>query len=170
MRKKLSAIWSLLFSVNFCLAGLAMGAEQPEGKRIVELVNNARNKGARCGNRYVEPVSPLKWNDVLGEASLKHSVDMAGNGNSGHAGADGSDPGVRLARSGYKWMTYGENVGEGYLTPEDVVKAWLKSRGHCENIMNPSFREAGAASARGKKRLYWTLVLATPEPTSHISP
>jgi uncharacterized protein YkwD len=139
-------------------------------KEVVELVNRMRVKGARCGDRYHKPARPLQWNNTLGEVSLKYSLEMAGNGKSGHTGGDGSKPGERIARSGYRWMAYGENVGEGYLSPEDVVNGWLKSRGHCENIMNPDFKEAGAAYAKGTKRVYWTLVLATPEPSSHISP
>jgi uncharacterized protein YkwD len=140
------------------------------GRKVVELVNAARGKGSQCGARYHKPVGAVRWNDALGEVSLKHSLHMAGNGEIGHSGGDGSDTGVRIAGSGYRWVTYGENVGEGYLAPEDAVNAWLKSKRHCENIMNPAFREAGAASAKNKDRTYWTLVLATPEPSSHISP
>lgn len=146
------------------------GRDQSVEKRVIELVNRMRVKGVGCGGQYYKAIPPVRWNDTLGKVSLRQSVDMAGKENMGHADAYGNGPGDRLARFGYRWMTYGENVGEGYLTPEEVVNGWLKSRGHCENIMNPAFKEAGAAYARGAGRIYWTLVLAAPEISSRIAP
>jgi len=140
------------------------------GKNVIDLVNRARLKGTRCGNKYFKPTRPVAWNSVLARASHKHSRDMAGKEHMGHTGSDDSGPGDRIALLGYKWMAYGENVCEGYATPEEAVKAWLKSREHCENIMNPGFREAGAAYAKGTERIYWTLVLATPEFSSRLRP
>jgi uncharacterized protein YkwD len=156
-----------------CLSGDAFAGDrdnQAPEKRAVDLVNKARLKGGRCGSRYFKPAKPVAWNAILAQASHKHSRDMAGGEFMGHTGSDDSRPGDRIGQLGYRWMSYGENVCEGYATPEEAVKAWLKSREHCENIMNPVFREAGAAFARGAGRVYWTLVLATPESRSRISP
>lgn len=158
--------FSLHLAVNACAGD--RDNQSPE-KKIVDLVNRARLKGARCGSRYFKPARPVVWNAVLAQASHKHSRDMAGGEFMGHTGSDDSRPGDRIGQLGYRWMSYGENVCEGYSTPEEAVKAWLKSREHCENIMNPGFREAGAASARGAGRVYWTLVLATPESRSSMS-
>lgn len=135
-------------------------------RKVIDLVNRVRTKGVKCGNKFHAATHPLKWSDSLAEASRRHSFDMARQKNMDHTGGDGSDAGKRIARAGYRWMTYGENVGEGFLTPEEVVSAWLRSEGHCENIMSPAFREAGAAFARSGKRVYWTLVFATPQPSS----
>jgi uncharacterized protein YkwD len=87
---------------------------------------------------------------------------MAEKGFLHHTGSDRKDPGDRIAGFGYKWSAYGENVAEGYHSPEEVVKGWLKSKDHCENIMNPSFKEAGSARARGPQGTYWTLLFAAP--------
>lgn len=168
------ATCSVLLLLCFSEKGLqAAGDERRDPameKKVVDLVNRARLRGTRCGNKYFKPTRPVVWNGTLAQASRKHSRDMAGKESMGHTGSDGSGPGDRIARLGYKWMTYGENVCEGYPTPEEAVKAWLSSRDHCENIMNPGFREAGAAYAKGTKRIYWTLVLATSEFSPHISP
>lgn len=54
----------------------------------------------------------------------------------------------------------GENVGAGYLTPEEVVAGWMDSSGHRANILHPSFTQAGAGyaySADSTYRHYWTL-------------
>lgn len=132
-------------------------------KRILEPVNEARIKGRKCGNKYYKAVRPLVWNEMLGQTSLHHSLDMAKNGFLSHTGSDGSNPGDRLSRVGYNWVVYGENVGQGYRNPEEAVQGWLKSEMHCKNIMNPEFKEVGSAYARSSSlRTYWTLVFGTP--------
>ena len=136
--------------------------DQDVGKQVVELVNRARAKGVRCGTAYYSAVPQVAWNDTLGKVSLAHSQDMAGNGSLYHTGSDRREPGNRIAGFGYVWSAYGENIAEGYHSPRDVVNGWLKSRDHCENIMNPSFKEAGSAHALGPRGIYWTLLLATP--------
>lgn len=170
MMKAAGAFCLLLFFLSLCHAGFAFGTDEAVGKKIVKLVNMARSKGAQCGGRYYKPVRPLRWDETLGDVSMKHCKYMAWKGQSGHTGADGSSPGGRITRAGYKWIACGENVGEGYLIPEEMVKAWLKSKGHCENIMNPDFREAGAFSVREGNRVYWNLVLATPDAPTRINP
>jgi uncharacterized protein YkwD len=131
-------------------------------RRIVELINEARIKGRKCGNKYYKATHPLAWNDKLGETASRHSLDMARNGFLSHTGSDGTNPGERISRAGYKWLTYGEDVGQGYRTPEEVVDGWLKSEIHCKNIMNPEFREAGSAYAKSSSlRIYWTIVFGT---------
>ncbi|MBE0425149.1 MAG: CAP domain-containing protein [Nitrospirae bacterium] len=130
---------------------------------IIEPINKARTSGIMCGNEYYKAAPPVVWNEKLAQASLQHSLDMAENGFLSHKGSDGSDPGERLLMAGYRWSLYGEDVGQGYQAPEDAVRSWLKSKMHCKNIMNPEFKEAGAAYARsGNLRTYWTLVLGTP--------
>lgn len=132
-------------------------------KRVIELVNEVRIKGNICGEIFYKPANPIAWNDKLGKAALYHSIDMAQNGFLGHSGSDGSSTKERLSRVHYKWMTYGETVGEGYQTPGEMVSGWLKSTSHCKNIMNPDFKEAGSAYIKGSGKIYWTLVLASPE-------
>lgn len=164
-------LWGMLCFLITCIAqyflynGGVLAMERKEQdqvveKRVVELVNRARAKGAKCGSIYYRATSPVVWNDILGTASLRHSQDMAKKGFLHHTGSDKRDSGDRISGFGYVWSAYGENVAEGYDSPEEVVKSWLKSMAHCENIMNPSFKEAGAAHVRGLRGIYWTLLLA----------
>ena len=91
---------------------------------------------------------------------MQHSLDMAQKGFLGHTGSNGRGLGERLSKVGYKWSSCGENVGQGFRTPEEAVRLWLKSEVHCKNIMNPDFKEAGVAFAKsGNRRSYWTLIL-----------
>lgn len=131
-------------------------------RRIVKLINEARAKARKCGSKYYKPANLLVWDDMLGQAALKHSMDMAQNGFLSHKGSDNSSPGDRITKTGYRWLIYGEDVGQGYRTPEEAVDGWLKSEIHCKNIMNPEFREAGSAYAKSSSlRIYWTIVFGT---------
>ncbi len=153
----------LIFFSGIDQAAGAAGRERDVAKGVVELINRVRARGTLCGKRYFKSAGPVAWNDILGKASLEHSSDMAERNFFGHRGADGLSPGERISRLGYRWITYGENVGEGYRTPEDMVRGWLESEGHCENIMNPAFKEAASAYVKKARKIYWTLLLAAPK-------
>ena len=115
--------------------------------KLLALVNNARAKGCRCGGKYYKPVPPLTWNNRLERAAQKHSRYMRRRNVLGHAGQGGSDAGRRISAEGYDWISYGENVAAGYGSDEATIKGWLKSKGHCKNIMSPKFKEMGMASS-----------------------
>ena len=168
MRQFMLVFLIALFLLSACMEGINKPKSTHAGDfamemRIVELVNESRVKGRKCGGAYYKAVQPLAWNDMLGQAALAHSLDMAQNGFLSHTGSDGSNPGIRLSKTGYTWRIFGENIGQGYRTPEEAVQGWLRSEEHCRNIMNPEFREAGAAFAKsGNLRNYWTIVFGTP--------
>lgn len=123
---------------------------------ILKLVNDVRRKGCQCGETYYYPAPELLWSDQLEEAALQHSNDMNRKKYFAHIAPDGSNAGARIDRTGYPWKTYGENIAEGYLTESEVVEGWLKSPGHCKNIMSPKFKEMGVAHTGD----YWVQVFA----------
>ena len=52
----------------------------------------------------------------------------------------------------------GENLAGGQTTPKQVVKAWMDSQSHRENILNPNFTELGVVyyyQAGTKYKHYW---------------
>lgn len=49
----------------------------------------------------------------------------------------------RITAVGYVWRSAGENIATGYSTPRGVVNAWMASTGHCQNILNPGYRDVG---------------------------
>ena len=55
----------------------------------------------------------------------------------------------RISAAGFDWSTVGENIATGFATPAAVVRAWMRSPGHCANILDPAYREVGTGvSAR----------------------
>jgi uncharacterized protein YkwD len=118
---------------------------------MLQLVNEQRMNGCNCGSVYYPPTTTLTWNEQLEAAAAVHASDMDRNKYFSHTGLDGSTAGERIRNAGYNWIAYGENIAKGYTTEQAVMIAWIASEEHCINIMNPAFREFGAA----KSNLYW---------------
>ena len=141
-------------------------SEQAAGQRVLDLVNQARATPRYCGHRVFNTVRPVRWNDSLAEASRLHSEDMARYNYFSHSGRDGSDPGQRVERAGYRYRSTGENIAAGgQMKAEDAVAGWIRSPGHCANLMSPVFTEMGAAFAvdpRSEMRVYWTQAFGAP--------
>jgi uncharacterized protein YkwD len=55
----------------------------------------------------------------------------------------GADFAARISAVGFDWSNVGENIATGYTTPAGVVRAWMASKGHCQNILNPVYRYVG---------------------------
>ncbi|MEL6140250.1 MAG: CAP domain-containing protein [Bacteroidota bacterium] len=125
---------------------------------VMDLVNQWRTNGCRCGNQNMPPVSALTFHNDLMEAAQSHSQDQASMNRMQHAGSDGSNVGQRVTRSGYTWRAVAENVAWNYQTAESVVNGWINSEGHCRNIMNSNYRHMGIA----QQNWFWTQVFAAP--------
>jgi uncharacterized protein YkwD len=134
--------------------------------QILDLVNQARRSGQRCGGKSFPPAAPLVENPLLNDAAYAHSREMAGYDEFDHRGHDGSSPSARVMRAGYgSFSIVGENIAAGPMTPAEVTQGWLGSPAHCENIMDPRFSEMGVAFAvnpASSELIYWTQDFAAP--------
>jgi uncharacterized protein YkwD len=119
---------------------------------LLKLVNDARKKGCKCGDTYYYPAPALTWNEQLEKAAMAHSTDMFAKKYFSHTSPNGARAGERIEKAGYHWLAYGENIGMGYKNEKEVVEGWLKSPGHCRNIMNRDYKEMGVAKVGN----YWT--------------
>lgn len=133
--------------------------------RTLDLVNQARARGARCGARWFAPAPPVRLSGTLDGVALGHANDMAEHDYFEHEDLAGRSPADRVRAVGYRETLVGENIAYGVKSADDAVQGWLDSPGHCENIMDPRFVEMGIAYAQGravKHGLYWVQVLAAP--------
>src|SRR5262249_396414 len=104
-------------------------------RRVLALTNEARAHARRCGSAPFPAVPPVIMGPpTLARAAAEHSQDMANHSYMDHTGRDGSSPGDRATRSGYKWRTIGENLASGIVTPEETVNGWVGSPHHCANL------------------------------------
>lgn len=68
----------------------------------------------------------------------------------------GSNFAARISAVGFNWASAGENIATGYSSPSEVVNGWMASTGHCQNILNPSFRDLGTGVRWSGLRGYGT--------------
>lgn len=134
---------------------------------MLAAVNARRRAGASCGAEGSFPPAPdLAWNAALTQAAAGHSDDMVSHNFFSHTGSDGSTLGSRATAAGYVWSGVGENIAAGQASVAEVVDGWMKSDGHCANLMNAAYRDIGAACVAGNAgttyRTYWTQDFGTP--------
>ncbi len=150
-------------------------------QRYLDAINEARSKTQDCGDKGImDPAPAVKWSEKLYQAAYLHSQDMALSDYFSHTGSGeesdtvaqaehpgtGSSPKERIEYTGYIWRSYGENIAAGYDTLQSVIEAWLKSPGHCANIMNPNFKEVSMSmyyKEGSDYGYYWTQDFATPK-------
>jgi uncharacterized protein YkwD len=82
---------------------------------------------------------PLRANPKLTRSAQGWTNSMVATATFSH----GSDFAARISAAGYRWSAAGENIATGYPTPRAVVRAWMASKGHCQNILGPQFRDLG---------------------------
>ncbi len=134
-------------------------------KRALQLVNEVRARGTRCGERSYGAAPAMRLSGTLAGVALGHATDMAQHGYFEHKDLAGHSPADRVRAGGYKEKLVGENIAYGPKSAEEVVQGWLDSPGHCENIMDSRFAEMGIAYAAGhasKRGLFWVQLLAAP--------
>lgn len=156
-------IWIVLASPQ--LAPKLDLTRQQLAERMLILVNDARGQARNCGARHFGSARPLSWNVVLARSAALHAADMAANGFFSHTGHNGSTFQQRITRSGYSFRAIGENIAAGQPSIEDAIAGWLKSPGHCANLMNSDFTDIGAAFAfnhTNGMRVYWVQDFGTP--------
>jgi uncharacterized protein YkwD len=64
----------------------------------------------------------------------------------------GTNFAARISAVGYVWRSAGENIATGFRTPAGVVRAWMASTGHCQNILNPTYANVGTGVTRRQVR------------------
>lgn len=128
-------------------------------------VNALRAAGAVCGSTIYRATGPLNWNSALLRAASGHSTDMATHNFFSHVGSNGSTLTTRITAAGYSFSAAGENIAAGQPTVEAVMRSWINSPGHCQNMMNPVYQDIAVACKRNDAStygLYWTMDLGRP--------
>lgn len=131
-------------------------------QEVLLQVNRARSSARSCGVEFFKAAPALKWNFQLAAAATEHSADMANHNYFEHASRNGLPFTDRIARNGYNWRAAGENISAGRETVQAAINSWIKSPGHCANIMSAQFREIGVACGYHQSstyKTYWTMDL-----------
>ena len=100
--------------------------------------------------RTARDLHKLRLNPRMSKAARAHSLDMVAKHYFDHVSKSGHDVVDRLTKTGYlgeaqSWVV-GENLAwgsGGRSTPKQIVKQWMGSAGHRQNILTGRFREIG---------------------------
>jgi len=144
-------------------------------QEFLDAINKARSIPRDCypndpTRGEMKAVNPLTWNSELYASALEHSTDLAESNTFSHTGSgtksditgDGKPSKFyeRIITNGYaNYYSVGENIAGGQEDLKEVMDAWLKSPGHCVNIMKESFTEVGVAVVLKEEStygIYWT--------------
>ena len=107
---------------------------------------------------HIDKRGSIEINWLLEDAAKKHANWMALNELS-HTGENGSFVSDRVQYR--KWTIIAENIAYGQNTADEVMKSWMKSSGHRQNILNKKFTYMGIGTATDKSgRIYWCVVFS----------
>ena len=120
-------------------------------QEVIDLINK---------ERLANDLAPLTLDPNVAKVAYEHSKDMATYDYIDHTSPSGLSPFDRLDLEGIYYITAAENIGSGFITAEDVVKSWMNSESHRDNILNFEFTHIGVGYYfGGSNGTYWTLML-----------
>ncbi|MFA5603722.1 MAG: LysM peptidoglycan-binding domain-containing protein [Bacilli bacterium] len=115
---------------------------------VIRLVNVERNKVGR---------SPLTTNNQVSNVARLKSQDFIDNNYFSHNSPTYGTPFNMLKSFGISFTAAAENIASGQRTAAEVMKSWMNSSGHRENILSPTYNQIGVGVARDNNgNIYWT--------------
>lgn len=114
-------------------------------EQVLVLVNKERTSRG---------LKPLQMDRKVQEVARIKSQDMRKKSYFNHVSPTYGTPFEMLKSFGISYTMAGENIAEGYASPELVVKGWMNSKGHRENILNSEFTHIGVGYEPNGH--YWT--------------
>lgn len=101
---------------------------------VIRLVNEIREQNG---------LEKLTADWELSRVARYKSQDMKDNRYFSHNSPTYGTPYQMMKSFGITYRTAGENIAQGYSSPQAVVNAWMNSPGHRKNILNSSFTKIG---------------------------
>ncbi|MBI5356779.1 hypothetical protein HZB78_04165 [Candidatus Collierbacteria bacterium] len=127
------------------LAGFSGGvlgyASDIQINQVFEQINQQRAENSLPG---------LKLNDKLSEAARRKASDMFASNYWAHINpTNGREPWFFFDAVGYDYRYAGENLARDFGTTPPMIKAWINSPTHKENIVSTRYQETGIAVVNG---------------------
>lgn len=156
--------FSLIKSFTIVKPGVLGYSSEITAQKVFEKTNTQR---ASLG------ISTLHYNSTLSESATKKAQDMFVNNYWAHTSPSGKLPWDFFKEANYSYTVAGENLAKDFYDNDSVMKAWMKSPTHRENIVNPKYNEIGIGVVDGTLNgVKTTLVVqhfGTPENISLIT-
>lgn len=142
----------LIFLFSFSLSSLSSNVK--EKNEIIKMVNSVRAE---------KNLPPLIENKKLNILADKKAKIMANENNLSHTAGGYKTFSDFLVENNVKFLAVGENIARNWKTPEEVMKAWLSSKGHRANIMSEKFTQIGVGKAISSNGdIYWVQLFIKP--------
>lgn len=144
LRKQMLAGFTLLILVLNLMAGhlgSSVYAGSIKTSVLVETLNSERR---------AEGMGELEVDPRLVSAAYEKAEDIFEHQYWSHYGPDGQTPWDFILGNGYSYVYAGENLAKGFSSSEGVHSAWMASKTHRENILNPSYNDVGIAVVSGE--------------------
>lgn len=138
--------WALLLGAQLEIK------QKPDGELETDLITafNAQRAGAK--------LPPFRVVPVLKQAADGHTADMVGKGFLAYEHPEARGINGWLKEVGYKGRTF-PAVTKGPTNADAVLKIFLGSAGHKQQLLNGELKEIGVSVQKG----YWTVILAAPQ-------
>lgn len=102
-------------------------------------------------------LKPLQLSRELSQIARIKSADIRDRGYFGHDSPTYGSPFDMLKKFGLDYHSAGENIAKGQKTPTSVMRSWMSSEGHRENILNTNFNKIGIGFVSDTTGVsYWT--------------
>lgn len=140
----LVAVFLLNFSLRTLityLPGFILGFSS--SVTIDEVVNLTNQERAKAG------LTPLTIDPLLTQAAQSKATDMLSFNYWAHISPTGTQPWKFIQDTGYTYRYAGENLGRDFSNTSSLVKAWMASPTHRENILNNKYLNIGVAVVDG---------------------
>ena len=126
---------------------------EPWVKKTIQLVNEEREK---------QGISPLIQDPFLNQLAIIKVQDILEYGYFDHKSPYYGNPWDMAAIYDYEFSSLGENIARYLSTPEEVVKAWMASDTHRENMLKPTYTHIGVAIKKDDNgRFYWVQLFSS---------
>jgi len=130
----------VIFSFNLILVKQSSLFADISAQRVLALTNEVRQQ-------YNLPI--VQKDSLLDKAAQEKAEDMFKNKYFGHFSPTGVSPWHWIDKSGYDYYYAGENLAMNFLDTEEVIKGWLNSPSHRENLLNKDYKDMGIAVVSG---------------------
>lgn len=149
----LLAFFSLFNALRFfpSLADKVLGSDS--NINISSLLDNTNEERQKMG------LPSLVLNEELNQAALAKAQDMFTDQYWAHVAPDGKQAWDFIKEAKYAYKYAGENLARDFNNSDEVVKAWMNSPSHYENIANKDFTQMGLAVVTDNLKGFETTVV-----------
>jgi len=109
-------------------------------QKLYELTNAERSRNN---------INNLNYSEELAEAARRKAEDMFAQDYWSHYGPEGETPWQFILASGYQYEYAGENLAKNFMFSDGVVKAWIESTTHRDNLLRKEYTDVGFAVVNG---------------------